>query len=120
MGFTSAERPLQLVAAEERDRAEAEADEAEWATPAATGSTDESVDESVEGEDALGRNEQEGADNVVRITVKAAVLTDDVVEVCQGSAVCERLSNVDNTLSGSSFQDVQDLLDSLGVAPSQR
>ena len=51
--------------------------------------------------------------------VPPAILTDDVLQVCEGDPICERFSNVDSSLAGTSFQDMQDLLDSLHVAPGR-
>lgn len=119
LGYTTAQRPFQgSSTADAREQTDNAAEDADWAAAESKGNRDEN-DDSADGEDALSKHEQENAESAGTSTVKRAILTDDVLEVCEGDSICERLSNVDNSLAGSSFQDIQDLLDSLHVAPGR-
>ena len=52
-------------------------------------------------------------------TVPAAVVTPAVRSICKNDTLCERFSNVNNSLAGTSFQAVQELLDRMD-APAGR
>lgn len=121
MGYTSAKRPAERIVSEAdaAEQSEVDADEGDWAGDEVKSSGGEDNSDSLEADNVLIRHEQEDAETSGSGVVKQAILTDDVVEVCSGDLVCERLSNADNTLAGSSFQDIQDLLDSMKVAPGR-
>lgn len=86
------------------------------------GAKDEEEDEGDGGMDAEDAmiGTKPGALKVVDDSgVNSATLTADVLEVCEGDIVCERLSNVGNSLKGASYSDIQELLDSLDVTPGR-
>lgn len=51
--------------------------------------------------------------------VPAAIVTAAVREVCKDDALCERFSNVENSLAGASFEAVQGLLDQMDAPPGR-
>lgn len=116
MGYTKAPR-LTPSGAERRRKA----DEADM--PPVTGVKEDEDDEEDEGvldaEDTIIASKPKATKFIDDNGAKSAVATAEVARVCEGDLVCERLSNVENSLTGASFNDIQELLDGLNVAPGR-